>query len=607
MALSDVESNDLRQLFLTSSDYICILDIDGNILSANPYFEENLLAISAHHAGNIFKLAHVDDLDKLKTALFKVNKSATPITLDSRFPLKDNNSLTISWKISADSKKQQFYAIGRDITGKRRELHKLRQIEQVLNKETIIAVTDRRGIITEVNEKFCQISGYNENELLGQNHRILSSGSHDKAFFQQLWKTIAKGNTWSGVIKNRKKSGEYYFVHTIITPLFDMQGRIEHYLAVRFDITEKVAMKKELEKTLNILKETSASAKVGGWELDVESGSLTWTDETFSILEYEKDDSNSPKLSQGLALFTESSKPIIDEAVKRAIEFGEPYELELQALTAKGNIKWVFTNGKANYNGDKVVSLSGTIQDIDAKKLAELKYEQERLKSFHSAKLASLGELSAGVAHEINNPLAIIAGSAQLLRKYLYEPEKLNDVVTRISKSTDRIARIVKSLKKFSRATERSVFEYIPISKIIKEAIILTETKTKRHDVTVVYDNLFDRDIYCDDVEIEQVIVNLINNSVDAIRNLEQRWIKIVTLEEGDELILMVMDSGSGIPEKTKEKLFEPFFTTKRSEGTGLGLSITKGILDEHNATITVDENSNNTCFVIKFKQHWEG
>ncbi len=147
------------------------------------------------------------------------------------------------------------------------------------------------------------------------------------------------------------------------------------------DITDRKRLEDEHIKTLKILNETGSIAKVGGWELNIATSQLTWTDETFRILEVEKQLDQTPVLPDGLSLFTSESRPIIEKAVQRAIEYGEPYSLELEALTAKGNVVWVYTNGKANYKDGEIVSLSGTIQDINTQKRAEINYEIQRKKT----------------------------------------------------------------------------------------------------------------------------------------------------------------------------------------------------------------------------------
>ena len=366
-------------------------------------------------------------------------------------------------------------------------------------------------------------------------------------------------------------------------------------------------LREELERTLNILNETSDIAKVGGWELDIKSQELTWTDQTFIILEVDKPEGQKPVLPEGLELFTKSSKPIIEEAVRRAIEHGESYSLEVEALTAKGNRKWVYTNGKANYQDGKIISLSGTIRDIDEWKQTEKKYALERQKSIHNSKLASLGEMAAGIAHEINNPLAIIYGLTQLLEKKQYPQEKQQEYISEISHSCERISTIVKSLQKFSRGNDR--YEYAPckLSKILDEALTLTRAKALRTMLEVSFDCQSDALVLCNEVELEQVFVNLVNNALDAVKDIEHKHIRLKLYEIETNACIEISDSGDGIPDDIVENIFDPFFSTKSvHEGTGLGLSISKGILEDHKGKIALDKKAPDTCFRITLPIHRE-
>ena len=235
---------------------------------------------------------------------------------------------------------------------------------------------------------------------------------------------------------------------------------------------------------------------------------------------------------------------------------------------------------------------------------SKLHIEKQQQDLVNTSRLASLGEISAGIAHEINNPLAIIEGSIHLLTKFSNEPEKFASKIESINKSCLRISTIVNGLKKFSRSGDKVNFKSHSLSEIVKESMLLTEVKSKRHDTTITYECDINTHILCNEIEIEQVLINLINNSIDAVKNNADKWIKVSIFEEDKFLVLRVMDAGPGIPYAIQEKLFNPFFTTKIvGEGTGLGLSISKGILDEHLATITVVPNIQNTCFEIRFQK----
>lgn len=220
----------------------------------------------------------------------------------------------------------------------------------------------------------------------------------------------------------------------------------------------------------------------------------------------------------------------------------------------------------------------------------------------HNSKLASLGEMSAGIAHEINNPLAIISGNLTVLEKFRDDPEKFTSKVEAMGKSASRIEAIVRGLKKFSRSTEGNPRKLVPIREIISEVRTMTDVKCNRHGVTFTDEIAKDLSILCERVEIEQVLINLIGNAVDAIKNNEERWVRVEAFLRGADAIIQVVDSGNGIALELEQKLFQPFFTTKPvGEGTGLGLSISKGILDQHGATIRLNRSLPHTCFEICF------
>lgn len=593
----------LLDFFACTPDLMCLATLDGYFTQINPAFEKTLGYSEQELLSQRFiDFIHPSDVECTLSELDKLAHGQKSLDFKNRYRHANGHYITLAWTSYCDRENNLIYATARDITELQKSREKLNQIQSAMNEKTILAITDSRGVIKEINDNFLKISGYSREELIGKTHKVVNSGKHHQRFFATMWKTISSGKVWSGVIQNRKKNGKYYYVSTIITPIFDDLGKITEYLSFRYDVTDSVINESRALNTFKVLNETSAIAKVGGWELDIETGELTWTDETFRILEVEKKQNQKPILPEGIALFIPEHQPIIEQAVQSAIEYGTPYSLELMALTAKGNQKWVYTNGRANCIDGKPVTLSGTIQDIDERKRAQIDLEREKAKSIHTARLASLGELSASVAHEINNPLTIISTYAELLANNRHSQDKSAEFIDRILKSTDRISNIISSLKKFSRSDETSRKRRFNVQSMLEEVITLVTPKLKKHNIVIQIECSPTTSIFGSENEIEQVFINLINNGVDAINKLNDKWIKIEVFEDTQNVQIWVTDSGTGISSDARDKIFEPFFTSKDSDkGTGLGLSIVLGILEEHRATIDVDPTSEHTRFKLTF------
>lgn len=249
----------------------------------------------------------------------------------------------------------------------------------------------------------------------------------------------------------------------------------------------------------------------------------------------------------------------------------------------------------------------------------ELKSAQSQL--VQSAKLASIGELAAGVVHELNQPLMVIRGYTQTLLRHPGDGTDTNKWLKLIEKNTGRMNSIINHLRIFSRQSE-SEFHPVDINKIIEDAFLMVGEQLRLHDIQTVKNLTADvPKIKGDANKLEQVILNLITNARDAIeqrREEEPKPADPVDYEQSqgkleietrmadtdaDFIEVLVKDTGSGIPEKTANKIFDPFFTTKEvGEGTGLGLSISYGIIKEHDAEIEIAETGpEGTTFRIKF------
>jgi signal transduction histidine kinase len=237
--------------------------------------------------------------------------------------------------------------------------------------------------------------------------------------------------------------------------------------------------------------------------------------------------------------------------------------------------------------------------------------EQERLASIQSSKLASLGEMAAGLAHEINNPLAVIIGRAEMIMGQISTGSATDIEVTKtISKINDmavRISKIVTSMRKISKGSSQDELVSTNLSSVIDDILNLSSERIRSSsidlDISGVNPELF---VKANFTHLSQVIINLLNNSIDELGKIpeDKRNIWLSTEIQGEQAMLKIKDSGPGIPAAVREKLFQPFFTTKEiGKGTGLGLSISKGLMQDMEGDLELDSDLSQTCFILKFKK----
>lgn len=232
--------------------------------------------------------------------------------------------------------------------------------------------------------------------------------------------------------------------------------------------------------------------------------------------------------------------------------------------------------------------------------------EEQTSQLIHASRLAVVGEISAGIAHEINNPLAIISSSSYLLNRTRkisgFDDVLFDRYLTKINKSTDRIASIVKGLKYLSNQNDRAPRKNCYIQKIMEETTPFCIDHLNSFNIDFKMENIPDLMINCHPVQISQVLINLLKNASDALVDNEvaDKWITVSFQSDEEYFYFIISNSGEKISHDVANRIFNPFYTTKNT-GTGLGLSISQTIMKDHGGELYVDINNyNNTTFVMK-------
>lgn len=253
---------------------------------------------------------------------------------------------------------------------------------------------------------------------------------------------------------------------------------------------------------------------------------------------------------------------------------------------------------------NSVVEIS---EDVTHEREVQKQLQDLQASNVHREKMATLGEMAGGIAHEINNPLAIIQAKAGHLKKLINRgetsQEKLLENLTKIEFTTERIAKIIWGLRAFSRGGEADPFEKVSLIKICSDAIEFSGERFRSSETMLSLDVVEDIEIECRQVQVAQCVLNLLNNAFDAIQNLPEKWVQVrIERSSRGTALVRVIDSGGGIRDpQLVQKIMQPFYTTKEvGKGTGLGLSISKGLVESHGGSLSINQENPHTEFTIE-------
>ena len=245
----------------------------------------------------------------------------------------------------------------------------------------------------------------------------------------------------------------------------------------------------------------------------------------------------------------------------------------------------------------------GVVRDVTDRKALEGILESVRIQMIASARLSSLGAMAGGIAHEINNPLAVIhALASDLAEQETISRDETVSWAAQIVGHAERILKIVVSMRHLSRDGAQDPFTTTAVTSIVAQTLDLCEERFRTNSVTLYAPSIDPAlRIACREVQISQILGNLLLNAFDAvIGKVGERWVRLEVGVEGPDLVFSVIDSGGGVPEALRARIMEPFFTTKPiGRGTGLGLSLSKRFASDHGGSLRLDEKSLNTCFSL--------
>jgi PAS domain S-box-containing protein len=474
-----------------------------------------------------------------------------------------------------------------DITERKQAEEALRESKEQLRKmfESVtdgISVVDLSGIITEVNQRAVEIHGFgSKDKLLGRNALELVAPRDHERIATNMRKTLKQGTIRDVEYTLLKADGTEFPGELSTSVLRDASGKGVGHITIVRDVTERKRAEEALQAEKNKLQSV----------IDAMADGLTIRDTDYNLI-YQSEPSkklSGDHLGEKCYRVFEGRESVCEGCpVGKAFKDGKSHVAERKMVVPSGEVTfWENTASLVRDAEGRIVSCIEVGRDITERKRAEEKEKQLQQELYLSRRLASVGELAAGVAHEINNPLTGVLGFSQRLLRKSSDEEVRRDLEI-IYGEAQRAAKVVQNLLTFARRREPKK-EHSNINDIVQKTLELRAYELKTGNIEVVTD-LIPRlpEIMVDFHQIQEVFLNIVLNAEQAMNEAHGEGKLIIkTREIKDYVRISFADNGPGIPPEQLDKVFDPFFTTRAEKGgTGLGLSACHGVVTEHGGRI---------------------
>ncbi|HEX4267369.1 MAG TPA: AAA family ATPase [Steroidobacteraceae bacterium] len=366
-------------------------------------------------------------------------------------------------------------------------------------------------------------------------------------------------------------------------PIRDADGSIVRWYVLITDIDERRRTHEKLQYSEAFLAQAQRISQTGSFGWRLASGEIYWSDETYNILECER--AAKPSFELVFQRVHPDDRSMVQRTIDDATRDRKDFDIEHRLLMPDGRVRNVHVTGRAVKTGN--VDFVGAVRDITERTQAEEALRQAQDDLARINRMTTMGELTASLAHELNQPIsgALINVNVCLrnLGRDKLEVDELRAAITRLARDTQRAADIIGRIHSQFRQDARDL-EAVDINEITQQTVALLRDEALRHNISVRTELAADLPrIAGDRVQLQQVAMNLIVNGIEAMKEVAGAREMVITSQraENEEILLSVSDTGIGFPPQLAKRIFDPFFTTK-PQGTGMGLRICRSIIESH-------------------------
>jgi len=603
--------------------HIAATDQTGKFIIWNRYSEELFNYKKAESVGKLEpKDLHVSSADAKKVIRAAKEKGI----FDGDMKLKRKNGSLVDMHLVVVPYKNSrgniinYYGFGEDITEQKQALAALSMAKEewecTFNSlSDPIAIINTEHRIVRANRAMADRLHSTPDQCIGKLCHCVVHGTDSPPKFCPHTKTMADDKEHQSEIYEERLGG-YFLVST--APILKANGECIGSVHVCRDITEQKRAEQALEKSYHELEErikertrelktanedlkttkdnlnrAQTVAHVGSWHLDIVNNVLVWSDETYRI--FGLDIKTPLTYDKFLNMVHPDDRQYINRSWQAALQKAS-YDIE-HRIVADGNVKWVREIAWVEFDKKgRAIRGIGTVQDITEHKQRDENIRKLQEELTHVSRVTTLGELTAALAHELNQPLMAIISNAQAAQRFLSKKDpdltEIAEILSDIIKDDKRASDVINKLRALLKKSEME-FTSLNINDVISEVISLVHSDIVIKNVSLSCElDARIPPLNGDRVQLQQVILNLILNSFDAINDADPKRLLIRTSQKNNTLITVsIKDNGTGLDDKSLELLFKPFFTTKK-EGLGMGLAINKAIIESHGGSLWAENNS---------------